>query len=358
MPRRPLTVPSMDRHSRRGESGRWVGGANVTAAEPDEWPLLPGGVDRVRGPVTVVIPVLNGLSYLPAARARVVRAMSHVADDFHLIFVDDGSTDGTWQEICRMASESGLVSGVRLERNMGQASAIAAGLSMADGPIVATIDVDLEAFPEDLPLLCQEVSRGADLASGRRMGARGWVRGTATRVFNARVRRSGVGLHDLGCGMNAMSADVASRYVAHGDIRRALPKSLLVMLARHVVEVPVRSSKSRTSSLGFKDLVNYWVEFESMHGRRASGRAARRVAAMAWTVPLLVAGRPACGRGPHARTRGRHLTLALLFASVLTGRAAGLTMIQERRAMPPRPGFRIVETTVGPQADAVTPISS
>ncbi|WP_421118021.1 glycosyltransferase [Aquihabitans daechungensis] len=161
--------------------------------------------------------------------------------------------------------------GIRLRRNVGQAAAVAAGFTAVTGDVVVTSDVDLETFPEDLPLLVGPVLEGADLASARRTGPRQLHRLVASRLFNAHVRRQGIPLHDLGCGTNAMSAEVAADYLRFGSIGRGLQKSLLVSLADSVTEVELRSVRTSGSRFSFVGLMDLWIEFDAFHNR-SSGR--------------------------------------------------------------------------------------
>lgn len=223
-------------------------------------------VNARRSHVSIVVPVLNGAATIEELAVRVAPAMAGFAS-YQLVFVDDGSSDDTWRVITGLADGSPAIEGVRLAENRGQAAAIAAGLSASTGDVVATIDADLETYPEDIPLLVASVDAGADLASGWRTGHRGLLRSAPSFVFNARVRTNGIPVHDLGCGMNAMTARLAADYVAYGTIRRGLPKSLLALLATEIAEVRVRSVRRGPSRLGFGDLANFWVEYESMHGR-------------------------------------------------------------------------------------------
>lgn len=286
--------------------------------------------------VSIVVPVLDGADFVPAAATRILRAVEGCAPDHELVFVDDGSSDATWAAIERQTRASPRVRGLRLAENVGQARAIAAGFGAATGSVVVTIDVDLEALPEDIPLLVAAVDAGADLASGRRTGPRRLARSLPSAAFNRYVRHCGIELHDLGCGMNAMTADVASAYRSQRGIRRGLPKAHLVLLAASVVEVPVRSERSRTSRLGPADLVNFWLDFCVVH-RRCTGRSAAALGLVGLAVGGLELRTTRGGRGPGLAVLVASAALLLLGASVRL-RAGS-------RATDAHPGFAIVERT-------------
>lgn len=212
--------------------------------------------------VSVVVPVLDGAATIEELHARLSDTLAGWSAEHELIIVDDGSRDDTWDRLVRLTERDPNLRAVRLARNSGHAAAIAAGFSLATGEIVAMIDADLETAPEDLPKLLAAVEAGADLASGRRNSTRRWERQLASRVFNVHARRLGVRLHDVGCGMNAMTARVAAEYVACGHLGRTLVKPYLYSFAREVVEVEVESRRPASSSLRMGDLVTLWFRFD------------------------------------------------------------------------------------------------
>lgn len=219
-------------------------------------------VSAAKPVVTVVVPVFNGAVTLEETCTRLDAVLTMFGRPFELILVDDGSEDSTWDLIASRSACEGPVRGLRLAQNVGQAGALTAGFAAAKGQIVCMIDVDLETDPEDLPKLIEAVEGGADLASGRRVGRRRWLRQLPSWAFNARARRLGIPLHDIGCGMNAMTAQVAREYVAGGAPRRSLPKPTLIALSRTIVEIPVRSHRPEHSHLAVGDLLMLWLEFE------------------------------------------------------------------------------------------------
>ena len=129
--------------------------------------------------------------------------------DYELIFVDDGSTDGSFEPLERFHAADPRVRGVRLKRNFGQHPAMHAGLARARGEIVVTMDSDLQNPPEDLPKLIEAVEAGYDVASGRRAARRdSWGRTLPSRLINGMLRRfTGVRISDFGCAFNAYRRD-------------------------------------------------------------------------------------------------------------------------------------------------------
>lgn len=223
----------------------------------------PVGERAKRPRISVVIPVLNGENQLTACLDRLVKALERVDGVHEVILVDDGSRDGTWDQMVAATADRPIVRAIRLARNVGQATAVAAGFADARGEIVAMLDVDLEAFPEDLPTLIAAVEGGADLAAGRRTTARRVSRQLPSKLFNWHAKRMGLPYHDIGCGMNVMTRRVATEYINAGPPRRGLVRPLLHSLAPVVVEVPVRSERPVHSSLSLGDLVTLWLDFDA-----------------------------------------------------------------------------------------------
>src|SRR5881394_1800659 len=155
--------------------------------------------------VSVVVTVYNEAPCVEELYRRTLAALDHGPWTFELIFVDDGSTDGTFAMLERLHGADSRVRAVRFKRNFGQHPAMHAGLSRARGDVVVTMDGDLQNAPEDIPRLVEAVEAGNDVASGRR-GVRRDPLGRAlpSRVINGMLRRfTGVTITDFGCAFNA-----------------------------------------------------------------------------------------------------------------------------------------------------------
>jgi len=155
--------------------------------------------------VSIVVTVFNEAASVDELYRRTVSALKNGPRTFEVIFVDDGSTDGTFAALERLHRGDRRVRAVRFKRNFGQHPAMHAGLSRARGDIVVTMDGDLQNEPEDIPRLVEAVEAGNDVASGRRRARKDPLgRAVPSRVINGMLRRfTGVVISDFGCAFNA-----------------------------------------------------------------------------------------------------------------------------------------------------------
>src|SRR3954447_11705769 len=188
--------------------------------------------------LSVVVTVLNEERAVEELHRRTVAALD--GRPFEIVFVDDGSTDGTFAALERLHERDPRVRAVRLKRNFGQHPAMHAGLSRARGGVIVTMDGDLQNQPEDIPRLLAALDGGADVASGRRAARHdSWGRTLPSRLINAMLRRfTGVAIADFGCAFNAYRAEVVRPML--GSIgRQKFTKALILSGGASVVEVDV-----------------------------------------------------------------------------------------------------------------------
>jgi undecaprenyl-phosphate 4-deoxy-4-formamido-L-arabinose transferase len=210
------------------------------AAEPDEAPAPE---------LSVVVTVFDEARNVEELYRRATAALEQAGYEFELLFVDDGSTDGTFVELERIHGWDGRVRAVRLKRNFGQHPAMHAGLSRARGDIVVTMDGDLQNVPEDIPKLVAAVKAGADVASGRRVTRKdSWARTLPSRVINGMLRRfTGVDISDFGCAFNAYRREAVEPLL--GSIgKQKFTKALVLSSGASVAEVDVRHSARQGAS--------------------------------------------------------------------------------------------------------------
>ncbi len=192
--------------------------------------------------IGIVVPVLDERESLAELVGRIRRAVED--NDLALeeiLFVDDGSSDGSWEEINGLAAADPSVRGVRLRRNFGKATALNVGFGLVRGDIVVTMDADLQDDPAELPKFIEKLRAGYDLVSGWKQERRDPLSKTLpSLLFNfVTMRVSGVRLHDFNCGFKAYRRSIFDNIELYGELHRYIP-ALAHALGYRVGEVPVR----------------------------------------------------------------------------------------------------------------------
>ena len=167
-------------------------------------------------------------------------ALQPLGEPWETVFVDDGSTDGTFAALTRLHAAQERVRVVRLRRNFGKAAALQAGFEQAQGEVIVTIDGDLQDDPAEIPRLLAKLEEGFDLVSGWKTKRRDpLLRRLLSRLFNAVTGRvSGLRLHDLNCGLKAYRAEVVHGQRIYGELHRFIPV-LAHYRGYRVAELPV-----------------------------------------------------------------------------------------------------------------------
>jgi dolichol-phosphate mannosyltransferase len=174
--------------------------------------------------LSVVIPVLNEAESLERLHAELCEVAAAHGYELDVILVDDGSTDSSWDVICRLA-KTGHVRGIRFRRNFGKAAALAAGVAEARGELIMTMDADLQDDPHEIPNFLARIEEGFDVVSGwKRVRHDPWHKVLPSRLFNATVSwLTGVWLHDHNCGMKCYRREVFDEVELFGDRHRFIP---------------------------------------------------------------------------------------------------------------------------------------
>ena len=199
--------------------------------------------------VSIVVTVFNEAASVEELYRRTIAVLDSGPRTFELIFVDDGSTDGTFAALERLHADDLRLRAVRFKRNFGQHPAMHAGLSRARGEVVVTMDGDLQNQPEDIPRLVEAVEAGYDVASGRRRARKDAVgRSVPSRLINGMLRRfTGVAISDFGCAFNAYRRDAVEPML--GSIgKQKFTKALVLSGGASVVEVDVAHALRRDAS--------------------------------------------------------------------------------------------------------------
>ena len=209
--------------------------------------------------IAVVLPVYNEEANLQDLHASVSEVMATLGRDFEIIYVDDGSTDGSFGILRDIASRDQHVKVCRFARNCGQTAAIAAGIDLARSGIVCFMDADLQNDPADIPAMLEKLEEGYDLVSGWRKDRKDtWLtRRLPSLLANALISAvTGVRLHDYGCTLKIYRRDVLKGFRLYGEMHRFIPAYASQMGAR-VVEMPVnhRARTRGTSKYGLERIV-------------------------------------------------------------------------------------------------------
>lgn len=176
--------------------------------------------------ISIVIPLLNEVESLPELHEWIVRVMKANNFSFETIFIDDGSSDGSWELIEKLAAENNNVHGIKFRRNYGKSAALNVGFDKAEGDVVITMDADLQDSPDEIPDLYKMImTDGYHLVSGWKKKRYDPITKTIpTKLFNAATRAmSGIKLNDFNCGLKAYKKDVVKNIEVYGEMHRYIP---------------------------------------------------------------------------------------------------------------------------------------
>jgi undecaprenyl-phosphate 4-deoxy-4-formamido-L-arabinose transferase len=228
--------------------------------------------------LSVVIPVFNEVENVEALSRRLTPVLEGIGRSYDVWFVDDGSSDGSLDLLCRIAERDERVNVIELTGNFGQHAAILAGFALAEGEVVVTLDADLQNPPEEIPRLLDELEQGHDMVSGRRVNRRDpLARRAASRLVNllaaARLRAGG---SDHGCMLRAYRRALVRELVELADDASFLPL-LAYSLAKRTAEINVEHAPRRAgrSKYGAVALMGLFISFLVSLWRRPQHGAVR-----------------------------------------------------------------------------------
>ena len=194
--------------------------------------------------LSIVVPVHNEEKTLLPLYDALIKTLEPLKRDFEIVFVDDCSSDSSFDLLRNLVEHDGRLRVISLRRNFGQTAALAAGFSAVEGEVVIALDADLQHDPRDIPALLEKIDEGYDIASGRRADRTEALltRRIPSRIANALMAKlSGVDLHDFGTTFKAYRLHVLRDIRLYGDLHRFIPALAGIQGAR-IAEVPIRNS--------------------------------------------------------------------------------------------------------------------
>ncbi|WP_243471462.1 glycosyltransferase family 2 protein [Winogradskyella sp. MH6] len=229
--------------------------------------------------ISVVIPLLNERDSLKELHDWIVSVMQSNSFSYEILFIDDGSTDSSWQVISQLVASNTNVKGIRFLKNFGKSQALHAGFAAAKGDVVITMDADLQDNPDEIPELYNMITDDSfDLVSGWKKKRFDSVisKNLPSKLFNWAARRtSGVKLHDFNCGLKAYSNTVVKHIDVYGEMHRYIPvlakNAGFTKIGEKVVKHQARKYGHTKFGMnrfinGFLDLITIW--FVSRFGKR------------------------------------------------------------------------------------------
>ena len=194
--------------------------------------------------ISIIIPLFNEEANAPILAAKLSAALRTLGRDYEVIFINDGSTDATGDQIKKVCAGDPCLKSINLRRNYGKTSAIVAGFHHARGEIIVTMDGDLQNDPEDIPLLLAKLDEGFDVVSGWRSDRKddALQRNLPSVLANRLISTlTGVKLHDFGCSLKAYRRSIIRHVHLYGEMHRFIPIYCVLSGAR-LAEIPVRHS--------------------------------------------------------------------------------------------------------------------
>lgn len=221
--------------------------------------------------LSIIISLLNEAESLPELY-QWIRSSIDGKYSYELIFVDDGSTDGSWEIIEDFATRADgpKVHGIRFRRNYGKSAALYSGFRAAQGEVVVTMDADLQDSPEEIPAMYAKiVDEGWDIVSGWKQHRKDnkLTKNLPSKLYNATARKvTGIKLHDMNCGLKAYKNEVVKAIEVYGDMHRYIPYLAKNVGYDRITELPVHHQKRKygTSKFGMDRFVHGILDLMSL----------------------------------------------------------------------------------------------
>ena len=220
--------------------------------------------------LSIIIPLLNEEESLGELLAWIRSVMDREGYDYEVIFVDDGSTDGSWKKIQELSEGDPRIKGISFRRNYGKSAALYHGFAKACGKVVVTMDADLQDSPEEVPEMYRMiVEDGYDVVSGWKQHRQDnkLTKNLPSKLYNATARKiTGIKLHDMNCGLKAYRNEVVKNIEVYGEMHRYIPYLAKNVGFDKITEKPVHHQKRKygKSKFGLERFVNGFLDLLSL----------------------------------------------------------------------------------------------
>ncbi len=220
--------------------------------------------------ISVIIPAFNECESLPELSAWIARVMQEHGYSYEVVFVDDGSTDATWETVRQLSAADDRIHGIRFRRNYGKSAALYCGFERAQGEVVFTMDADLQDSPEEIPEMYRMiVEQGYDLVSGWKQHRKdnALTKNIPSKLYNATARWiTGLKLHDMNCGLKAYRKEVVKSIEVYGEMHRYIPYLAKNAGYTRITEKPVHHEKRKygKSKFGMNRFVNGFLDLQTL----------------------------------------------------------------------------------------------
>lgn len=220
--------------------------------------------------LSIIVPLLNEEESLPELLAWIRSVMNANGYEYEVLFIDDGSTDGSWAKIQELSKDDDRIKGISFRRNYGKSAALYEGFAKAEGRVVVTMDADLQDSPEEIPEMYRMVTEeGYDVVSGWKQHRQDnkLTKNLPSKLYNATARWiTGIKLHDMNCGLKAYKNEVVKNIEVYGEMHRYIPYLAKNAGFGKITEKPVHHQKRKygKSKFGLERFVNGFLDLLSL----------------------------------------------------------------------------------------------
>ncbi len=220
--------------------------------------------------LTIIIPFLNENESLPELVSWIHRTIDGKGWKYEILMVDDGSKDGSWDTVQRLAKTDPTIHGIRFRRNYGKSAALYHGFKAANGKVVVTMDADLQDSPEEIPEMFRMVTEEDwDVVSGWKQHRQDnkLTKNLPSKLYNATARWiTGIRLHDMNCGLKAYKNEVIKNIEVYSEMHRYIPYLAKNAGFERITEKPVHHQKRKygKSKFGMERFVNGFLDLLSL----------------------------------------------------------------------------------------------